>query len=67
MQVFLLNAAVALVAIVIILGVWVGIHLLADKRLGERRRDCGAADCCHGTRHGEEGGCQSEEHKNTRS
>ena len=63
MTTFLLNAAVAVVAILIILGVWVSIHLLANKRMGERRTDCGAPGCCHGTRQGQEGGCQAERNK----
>jgi hypothetical protein len=36
----ILNAIVAIIAILVLLGGWVGIHLLARKRLGNRQLGC---------------------------
>lgn len=49
-----LNAAVAIVAIALVLGVWIGVHLLAQRRVGERKLGCsgptpnaeGGVSCC---------------------
>ncbi len=53
---FLLNIAVAAAALVVIFGVWGGVHLLARKRMGERQLGCkgpvpdrgGNMLCCKG-------------------
>lgn len=53
---FLLNIAVAAAALVVIYGVWGGVHLLARKRMGERQLGCkgpvpdrgGNMLCCKG-------------------
>jgi len=55
MSAILLNAAVALGALVIIFGVWGGVHLLARKRMGDRQIGCrgpstdayGNSVCCN--------------------
>lgn len=36
----LVNGLVAVVALVIVYGVWVGVHLLARRRMGERQIGC---------------------------
>lgn len=51
----LLNAAVAIVALVILYTIWGGAHLLARYRMGDRKLGCrgpssddwGNAVCCH--------------------
>ncbi len=54
MGTILLNALVAVGAVVVILGVWIGVHLIAQRRVGERKLGCsgpvpskdGVAMCC---------------------
>lgn len=56
MTTVLLNIAAALVALVFILGVWGAVHLLANRRFGERKLGCrgpvrdgqGREFCCKG-------------------
>ncbi len=51
----LVNGLVAVVALTVLFGVWVGIHLLARHRMGERQIGCrgpmtddfGHEVCCH--------------------
>lgn len=51
----LVNGLVAVVALVTVYGVWVGVHLLARKRMGVRQIGCrgpvtddfGNEVCCH--------------------
>lgn len=51
----LINALVAIVALVVVYGVWVGVHLLARVRMGPRQIGCrgpmtddfGNEVCCH--------------------
>lgn len=51
----LVNALVAIVALVVVYGVWVGVHLLARFRMGPRQIGCrgpmtddfGNEVCCH--------------------
>lgn len=40
MSPLLLNAIVVIAALVIVLGVWSGVHLLARKRMGPRQIGC---------------------------
>ncbi|MBX3177147.1 MAG: hypothetical protein KF886_07300 [Candidatus Hydrogenedentes bacterium] len=40
MSTVLLNAVVAILALVLIFGVWIGIHLLARHRMGARQIGC---------------------------
>lgn len=55
MPIVLVNALVALVALVLIFGLWIGIHLLARHRMGVRQIGCrgpvtddfGNEVCCH--------------------
>ena len=55
MNTVLVNAAVAVTAIVLIYGIWVGVHLLARHRMGNRQIGCrgpvtddfGNEVCCH--------------------
>ena len=55
MSQIVLNILVAVVALVAIFGFWIGAHLLARYRLGERRLGCrgptvdetGSEICCH--------------------
>ena len=51
----LINALVAVVALIVVYGIWVGVHLLARQRMGERQIGCrgpmtddfGNEVCCH--------------------
>lgn len=55
MSITLLNTVVAVMAIIILLAVWGGVHLLAQRRLGNRQIGCrgpsldddGNEICCH--------------------
>jgi len=55
MSTILLNALVAIVALVLLFGVWGGVHLLARKRMGDRKIGCrgpvlddeGNSVCCN--------------------
>ncbi|MBI3117183.1 MAG: hypothetical protein HYZ00_00755 [Candidatus Hydrogenedentes bacterium] len=55
MNTFLLNAVAVVVALVLLFGVWIGVHLLARRRMGERKLGCrgptfdeqGNSVCCH--------------------
>lgn len=55
MNTILLNALVAVAALAIIFGVWIGVHLLARLRMGARQIGCrgpmtddfGNEICCH--------------------
>jgi len=55
MNTILINAFVAVAAVVLIYGLWVGVHLLARHRMGARQIGCrgpvtddfGNEVCCH--------------------
>lgn len=55
MPTMLLNMLALIVALAILFGVWGGVHLLARKRLGDRKLGCrgpttddwGNTVCCH--------------------
>jgi len=52
---FAFKAVIAILALMIILGVWVAVHLLAQRRFGQRHLGCsgpilgddGSQVCCH--------------------
>ncbi|HOJ67228.1 MAG TPA: hypothetical protein PKX28_08015 [Candidatus Hydrogenedentes bacterium] len=56
MAVILLNLVVAGVVLIVVFGVWGGVHLLARRRLGDRKMGCkgphrdeqGNMLCCRG-------------------
>jgi len=51
-----LNGIVGIIALLIVLGVWLSVHLLAQRQLGVRKLGCsgpridyiGRQVCCHG-------------------
>lgn len=37
---FILNALAILIALVLLFGIWIGVHLLARRRMGDRKLGC---------------------------